>query len=103
MEHFEEECNGVQDVEIVGKFDHAKDALAYALENPVDFALLDIEMAEMNGIQLGKNLKKINPDMIIIYATAYSEYIAEAILEIGADYYAKDAKQSADIAKKVLG
>lgn len=87
MEHFEEECNGVQDVEIVGKFDHAKDALAYALENPVDFALLDIEMAEMNGIQLGKNLKKINPDMIIIYATAYSEYIAEAILEIGADYY----------------
>jgi len=87
MEHFEEECAGVQDVEIVGKFDHAKDALAYARENEVDFALLDIEMAEMNGIELGKELKLINPDMIIIYATAYSEYIAQAILEIGADYY----------------
>ena len=27
----------------------------------------------------------------------------EYALEIGADYYAKDAKQSADIAKEVLG
>ncbi|MEG1847941.1 MAG: response regulator [Lachnospiraceae bacterium] len=87
MERFEEECVDLPDIEIVGKFSKAKEALSYAKENVVDFALLDIEMPEMSGIELGRELKKINPSVIIIFATAYSEYIAEAILEIGADYY----------------
>lgn len=87
MEQFEEECSGLPDVQIVGKFDKSKEALAYARSHSVDFAFLDIEMPEMNGIELSKELKKINPSIIIIFATAYSQYIAEAILEIGADYY----------------
>ena len=41
-----------------------------------------------------------HPCTIVVGGAVLTE---EYALEIGADYYAKDAKQSADIAKKVLG
>ena len=69
MQQFEEECCDIQEIELVGKFDNAKDALQYARCHKVDFALMDIEMPEMNGLELGQEFKKLNPDMVIIYVT----------------------------------
>ena len=42
LESFEQECSEEQGIEIVGKFMSSEEALAYAKENPVEFALLDI-------------------------------------------------------------
>ena len=52
MEEFREECAGMPEIELCGEFLFAEDALAYAKENLVEFALLDIEMNGMNGIEL---------------------------------------------------
>ena len=46
--------------------------------NKIDLAFLDIEMPKVNGIQLAKKLKKINPAIKIIFVTAYNEYALEA-------------------------
>lgn len=46
--------------------------------NKVDIAFLDIEMPGMNGIQLAKKLKAINPLIKIIFVTAYDNYALEA-------------------------
>ena len=44
----------------------------------VDIAFLDIEMPVLNGIQLAKKLKTINPQVNIIFVTAYDAYALEA-------------------------
>ena len=40
--------------------------------------LLDIEMWNMSGVELAKEIKFINPHTNIIFATGYTEYMNEA-------------------------
>ena len=47
-------------------------------ETPVDVAFLDIEMPVYNGIVLAKKLKKVNPQVNVIFVTAYNEYALDA-------------------------
>ena len=50
MEQFEEECKGIPEINVIGKFDNPEDALEFAKTRRVDFALLDVEMPRMNGL-----------------------------------------------------
>ncbi len=85
MEQFEEECRGIPEINVVGKFDNPQLALEYAKSNRVDFALLDVEMPLMNGLELGQELKKLNPHMILIYVTGHTRYVVD-VMKIKADY-----------------
>ena len=85
MEGFCIECASLTDLEVVGKFTSSLDALAYAQKNPVDFALLDIDMPGMNGFALYDALKAIREDMLLVFVTAHSRYAVEAIRK-KADY-----------------
>lgn len=49
-------------------------ALAYARENCVDLAFLDIEMGSVSGMDLCRALLEINPNMNVVFLTAYKEY-----------------------------
>lgn len=53
-------------------------ALEAAREKKIDVAMLDIEMPGMSGLELAVKLKEINPDVNIIFVTAYSKYALEA-------------------------
>ena len=53
-------------------------AIAYAKENRVALAFLDIELGLSNGIDLCKELLAINPRMNVVFLTAYPEYSIEA-------------------------
>ncbi len=44
-----------------------------------DIAFLDIEMNGENGLQLGRRLREINPDIILIYITAHNNYLDDAL------------------------
>lgn len=101
MKQFEQECSELEEIELVGKFDNAEDALAYARENLVEFALMDICLPGMNGIELGRELKKINPDIILIYVTGYSNYVIDT-LKIKADYCIMKPYDRADIADAIM-
>ena len=76
---FKIECGNMPGFEVVGFFDNSLDELDYAQKNPVDFALLDIDMPEMNGIELARRLRMARPGMIVIFVTAHPEYAADAI------------------------
>ena len=47
-------------------------------DKKIDIAFLDIEMPVLNGVQLAKKLKAINPKINIIFVTAYNDYAIEA-------------------------
>ena len=45
----------------------------------IDIAFLDIEMPELNGIQLAKALKGINPKINIVFVTAFNRFALDAM------------------------
>ena len=45
----------------------------------IDIAFLDIEMPGLNGIQLAKSLKGINPKINIVFVTAYNRFALDAM------------------------
>lgn len=65
------------DAEIM-PYGDAKSALEAAKEKPFDVAFLDINMPKVNGIELAKQFKKMNPKSNIIFVTGYSEYSLDA-------------------------
>lgn len=60
-------------------FRKQKDLLEEARENGCEIAFLDIHMRGMNGVELAKALKEINPKMNIIFVTGFDEYTGDAM------------------------
>ena len=44
-----------------------------------DIAIVDIEMPNISGLEVAKKLKEINPDVIVIILTSYSDYLDNAM------------------------
>lgn len=59
-------------------FRKAGEALEFYRANVCDIAFLDIQMRTMNGVELAKEMKLINPGVNIIFATGYGDYREEA-------------------------
>ncbi len=59
-------------------FESALEAVEYARGNTVDVAFLDIQMHEMNGLFLAKQLKEVHGKTNIIFTTGYSSYTINA-------------------------
>lgn len=59
-------------------FQRGEDALAFAVENNVDVAFLDIEMPGLHGLGLARALKEHDPDIRVVFVTAYSQYALDA-------------------------
>ena len=76
----------IPDLQVVGQFQNPKEALSYAKDHLVDIAFLDVKMPCMNGIELAGKLREIRPDILIVFISAYNEYIRESN-KIGGDYY----------------
>ncbi|MBI3873740.1 MAG: response regulator [Arcobacter sp.] len=56
--------------------------------NEIDLIVTDVNMPELNGLEMARKIKEINPNIPIIVATAFSNssYLLEAI-ELGIDKY----------------
>lgn len=77
-------------------YTYTNPVLAYEenLNNKFDIAFLDIEMPQINGIQLAKKLKKVNPLVNVIFVTAYDEYALEAYRIHASGYITKPVNES---------
>lgn len=69
--------------------DSCNQALDVVRQEMVDVAFLDIEMPQMNGIELARQLKDKCPNMNIVFATAYSKYALDAFSVYVSDYLLK--------------
>ena len=54
------------------------EAVEYAKANRVALAFLDIEMGTTSGLDVCRELLKVNPRTNVVYLTAYSEYAFDA-------------------------
>ncbi len=69
----------------------ATEALKKLQENPWDIVLLDIKMPGMDGIELHKHIKRIDPTIAVIIITAYAtvDTAVEAMKDGAFDYISK--------------
>ena len=74
-------------------FSNPLDTLKDESSNTIDIAFLDIEMPGLNGIQLAKKLKAINPRINIIFVTAYDNYALEAYKIHASGYVTKPVNE----------
>lgn len=58
-------------------YNSGEDLLKYTDE--IDIAFLDVEMLGLNGIQLGEELKRRYPNIIIFIVTSYPDYLDDAM------------------------
>ena len=66
------------DIEKAEAFSSCSAALAYATDNPIDIAFLDINMRGIGGLGLAEKLLELQPHCKIIFCTGYEEYAVSA-------------------------
>lgn len=59
-------------------FGNAEDVLSYIKDNPIDVLFLDIDMPKMNGFELARILCKEYKDTIIVFMSAYDNFVYDS-------------------------
>ena len=67
------------------------EALSFADSHKLDVAFLDIEMPDMNGLILAKELKDRQPEINIVFVTGHLEYAYDAHKVFASGYLIKPA------------
>ncbi len=76
----------IPEINVIAQFQSAEEAIEFARENPFELALLDVRLPGMDGIELAVRLREIIPELLIVFISAYDEYLRN-FNEIGGDYY----------------
>lgn len=67
----------------------AEDVLALPRLDAYDVAFIDIDMPGMSGMELARRLKAMHPTLNIVFATGYSDYMADAFALHSSGYLMK--------------
>lgn len=75
-------------LEIVNKASNGQEAIDKFNENPVDIVVTDINMPQVTGLELLKELKKISSDVKFIILSGYDDFsYAKKAIELGVENY----------------
>lgn len=121
LNEFRDTCREIEGIDSVETFPNPIDALEHAATQQVDVAFLDIEMPMIRGIELADRLRKVAPNLKIVFVTGYAKYALDAFGVNAVDYvlkpyttdtirralekasYIKDKRESPKIAVKTFG
>ena len=82
MDNFRLTVENMHGVETLRLFQSGEEALEWAKTHEVNAAFLDMEMSDMHGLQLARELHAINENIGVVFVTAFSRFALEAF---GAD------------------
>lgn len=74
------------DIRLVAVFDNALEGLAYLHASPPDLLFIDIDMPDINGITL---IRQLSVPPLVIFTTAYKEFALEGFELEAIDYLLK--------------
>ncbi len=76
------------DFEVAGQANSAEEALSWMQNNEVDFAVIDISLPGMNGIELVKHIRQMYPEVKMLVISRHEEDLyAERAIKAGARGY----------------
>lgn len=76
-------------VKVVGEADSGESAIIKAMQLQPDVVFLDIEMPKVDGMEVAKTLGALKKVPLIIFATAYPQFAAQAFRVHAMDYLLK--------------
>lgn len=79
-------CNDVACITLEKTFNNAQEGLKYLNKYPTDMIFLDIEMPDLNGIELYKQLKQ---NTVVVFITSRADYAVEGFNLNALDYLLK--------------
>jgi two-component SAPR family response regulator len=82
-------CEKIPQVTSVKGFTRPREAVEWLEKHPVDIALLDIDMPEIDGLLLAQKLKQRYPDAAVIFLTAYEQFAVQAFRQHASGYLLK--------------
>lgn len=86
------DCAEAFPVEIVGEAESGRQALTLTQSLGADLLLLDIRMADMDGLELARHLLKLPRPPAIIFTTAYEKHAVDAFEVHAIDYLLKPVR-----------
>lgn len=81
--------NAFSSIQVVGEAETGEAAIVKALQLHPDVVFLDVEMPKMNGMEAAKSLMALKKAPLIVFATAYPQFAAEAFRYEAVDYLLK--------------
>ena len=83
-----------EDIEIIGETENGQGVLEMLKEQSADMVITDIQMPEMDGLELAKEISEQFPDTCVIIETGFAEfeYATQAIKYGVKDYLLKPIK-----------
>lgn len=93
VEYTLRQCTRLSEIEEAKGFTDSLLALDYLRSHPVDLAILDINMPQIDGITLAARIKQISPQTAILFLTAYKEYAFDAYAVHPTGYLLKPVSQ----------
>ncbi len=101
LKHIVSSCRRIGLLDEVEGFTHAADALGYFETHSADLLLLDMDMPDMSGLELAKQVLKNHSRVPIIFITAFSKYALDAYDVHPVSYLLKPFEQ-ARLEKEVI-
>lgn len=78
IDNFRLTVGNIPEIGTLNTFQSGEDALAFAEDNVIDAAFLDMEMPGIHGLDLAKRLKRHDPGLRVVFVTAFSQYALDA-------------------------
>jgi DNA-binding NarL/FixJ family response regulator len=93
-----DQLNACKDIRIVGMFRNGTDALNHMLHIKPDVAIIDIELPDLNGFEILREIRKVNGDIKIIVLTLLSsDFYRKRAKQLGSDYFFSKTDQFQEV------
>ncbi|MBN2532714.1 MAG: response regulator transcription factor [Spirochaetales bacterium] len=94
--------NDANEYSVIAEASNAEEALEIVDKKEVDFAVIDISLKGMSGLQLIRKLKNKYPELYILVVSMHDETLyAERALDTGADGYIMKEEASNEVLKAI--